>query len=345
MKKGFMKICGLALSLALMTVCASILVGCGHEHTFAAEWKSDSTNHWHAATCEHMEEVSDKAAHTFGGDKCTVCGYTKQHEHTFAAAWSSDETNHWHAATCEHTAEKKDSAAHVFDGTKCTVGDYEKAAKCKCAEPCEVCPECGGCIEADCAEATCIKCGDGLTSHEYFAYQAKLSPGRNPADPSEKWNFTCVDHTQCSDGHKHIRDNTSSGGFVVQSVQGNNGGAITFEIVASKECVATLRIDSAKNATKPYFTDQMMLLINGEIVDAKAGPGERDSAIKSNKEDYGYFIFGCIPLIEGKNTIVIQTVTGDPAVGYNICGIDVMTASDVTLEFTPTTNNLVVCDD
>ena len=37
-----------------------------HKHKFAEEWTKDETNHWHAATCEHTTEVSEKAEHTFG---------------------------------------------------------------------------------------------------------------------------------------------------------------------------------------------------------------------------------------------------------------------------------------
>ena len=64
-----------------------------HTHTYSADWTSDATNHWHAATCEHKTEVSEKAAHTFDkgvvtkeateaeeGEKtytCTVCKYKK----------------------------------------------------------------------------------------------------------------------------------------------------------------------------------------------------------------------------------------------------------------------------
>ena len=88
-----------------------------HEHTFAEEWTSDETNHWHAATCGHTTEVSGKAEHSFGewtvtkeateeaeGSRertCTVCGYKATeaieklaHTHTFASEWTSDETNH-----------------------------------------------------------------------------------------------------------------------------------------------------------------------------------------------------------------------------------------------------------
>lgn len=37
-----------------------------HTHTFDAKWTYDDTYHWHAATCGHETEVSDKAVHTFG---------------------------------------------------------------------------------------------------------------------------------------------------------------------------------------------------------------------------------------------------------------------------------------
>ena len=108
-----------------------------HIHTFSAEWSSNDTHHWHAASCEHTSEVSDKAGHTFGdwitdqeateetaGAKhhvCTVCGKTENaeipklpHTHKFNTEWSSDGTHHWHAASCEHTSEVSDKAGHTF---------------------------------------------------------------------------------------------------------------------------------------------------------------------------------------------------------------------------------------
>lgn len=35
-------------------------------HSFATEWVSDATYHWHVATCEHSAEIGGKAEHTFG---------------------------------------------------------------------------------------------------------------------------------------------------------------------------------------------------------------------------------------------------------------------------------------
>ena len=45
-----------------------------HEHTFSTEWESDENYHWHAATCEHTDEVKDKGAHVWNDGICTVCG-------------------------------------------------------------------------------------------------------------------------------------------------------------------------------------------------------------------------------------------------------------------------------
>ena len=91
-----------------------------HVHTFAEEWTSDETSHWHAATCGHTDVKGSLAAHEFGDDSvCDVCGYDSSvpHEHTFADEWTYDETGHWHAATCGHTDEKGDFAEHVDENS------------------------------------------------------------------------------------------------------------------------------------------------------------------------------------------------------------------------------------
>ncbi len=86
------------LTVVMLATCV-LFVGCrtngGHEHTYDdATWQSDETYHWHAATCEHKEEVKDKAEHSWDdgtvtkqpttsatGVKtytCTVCAKTKE---------------------------------------------------------------------------------------------------------------------------------------------------------------------------------------------------------------------------------------------------------------------------
>ena len=92
----------LALALILI-VCSFVLVSCDeetpaastapHEHTYEDAWSSDADSHWHAALCEHTDEKSGLAAHTWDeGEEtippteyddgvmtytCTVCGKTK----------------------------------------------------------------------------------------------------------------------------------------------------------------------------------------------------------------------------------------------------------------------------
>lgn len=47
-----------------------------HTHTFAGEWSSNETEHYHAATCEHTDERSDVGLHSFDATgHCSVCDY------------------------------------------------------------------------------------------------------------------------------------------------------------------------------------------------------------------------------------------------------------------------------
>ena len=86
----------IGLFTAILFAVSTLMVSCSpevHEHTFAGEWSSDETNHWHSSTCGHEVTVG-KTAHTFGdwittieptctqeGKKtvyCTVCKYEKE---------------------------------------------------------------------------------------------------------------------------------------------------------------------------------------------------------------------------------------------------------------------------
>ena len=85
------------------------------EHTYDAEWSSNSTEHWHAATCDHAELKSGVAKHEDADEdgRCDVCPYEVGHVHTFEENWTSNDTHHWKVATCSHTNEKSELAAHV----------------------------------------------------------------------------------------------------------------------------------------------------------------------------------------------------------------------------------------
>lgn len=73
----FAAICSVMVSLAL-AACGTGSIQ--HTHTFSETLSYDEAHHWYAATCEHADEVKDKAAHIMQGDACTVCAYTKSTE-------------------------------------------------------------------------------------------------------------------------------------------------------------------------------------------------------------------------------------------------------------------------
>jgi len=83
----------IGLFTAILFAVSTLMVSCSpevHEHTFAEEWSSDETDHWHASTCGH-EVTEGKTAHTFGdwtitkaatctdeGSKAGVCKVCKK---------------------------------------------------------------------------------------------------------------------------------------------------------------------------------------------------------------------------------------------------------------------------
>ena len=123
---------------------AAILIGCTqpeppHLHTFSNDWTTDDTAHWHAATCEHSEEVKGEELHKFpeiwtevtvateeadGLEErfCEVCNYRAtqvipqlKHNHDIATTWTTDSTKHWHAASCGREEHNEDAAEHIWN--------------------------------------------------------------------------------------------------------------------------------------------------------------------------------------------------------------------------------------
>ena len=83
MKRKFWAV---ALSLVAVLCLAFALTACGgnktecekNGHSFATEWTSDTTDHWHK--CANCDEISDKAAHVYDNDAdtiCNICGYER----------------------------------------------------------------------------------------------------------------------------------------------------------------------------------------------------------------------------------------------------------------------------
>ncbi len=129
MKKIVCLVLSLVMLLAVMSACKPE----EHVHTFDTMWDMDETDHWHPATCEHTEEVSDKEAHMDedGNDLCDVCGYAMNHDHTHATEWSFNKDEHYHAPTCGCNANdkkyQKDNAPHVDENNDaiCDVCTYD----------------------------------------------------------------------------------------------------------------------------------------------------------------------------------------------------------------------------
>ena len=66
-----------------------------HYHTFSDEWSSDAESHWHAASCEHVEEKSDTASHIDSQNDgvCDVCEYGKITERKIGRLFTNGDVN------------------------------------------------------------------------------------------------------------------------------------------------------------------------------------------------------------------------------------------------------------
>ncbi len=122
MKSKFLK------SVCLVWAAAFTLASCGgldggsdeHTHTFASEWSTSATHHWHAATCEHGENKDANGEHVDADEdgKCDTCAYEVGHTHTFKDEWvDTDPEYHWKEATCTHTSEQGEKALHADEDT------------------------------------------------------------------------------------------------------------------------------------------------------------------------------------------------------------------------------------
>ena len=54
----------------ILVLClCGLLSSCDHEHTYSDNWSYDDNNHWHKATCEHLEEKVDFDVHEWVKDE------------------------------------------------------------------------------------------------------------------------------------------------------------------------------------------------------------------------------------------------------------------------------------
>lgn len=291
------KLCTAVLCFVLSAGCLSF-AACNpeeppaHTHTFESGWTYDADSHWHKATCEHATEVSGKAAHTFSGNECTVCHYTKPQE---------------------------------VD---------PNAAKCDIK-----CPVCGRCIDVDCT-LDAVKCGDGLTSHKLEAEESIYGESPTMGEEGNRWRPALT----------KIRkpENRNECFFVASGIMGNAGASLTFKFTVSKATTATLRIRCCKNRVRNVYTESMLTMVNGEMIERDAMNAlpltdnpytEEPNDALDRKDDFAFINLGCISLNEGENTIVLTVATADSEKGYHHDFIELLTDSSTVIKWKPTDNS------
>lgn len=111
------------------TVCDRILKPKGaHVHSFAEDWSTDETGHWHA--CGDCDEKDSAAPHIFDDPcdaDCATCGMIRVPDHAPGKDQSSDSTGHWY--TCADCGEKVGFASHT-PGPEATVTSAQTCTVC-----------------------------------------------------------------------------------------------------------------------------------------------------------------------------------------------------------------------
>ena len=141
MKKKFLVLLSVA---AFIAASMTFAVGCGgkpeHTHTWATEWTSDGTNHWHACTGEGCDAKSDEAACSGGTATCVdkaTC------EHCGGKHGEVDLTNH-----------TKTTFTYESDGD----GTHTKKHEC-CGTVADAAAACSGGTATCTTKAVCEHCG------------------------------------------------------------------------------------------------------------------------------------------------------------------------------------------
>ena len=170
----------------------------------------------------------------------------------------------------------------------------------------EKCPICGGCLDLECDDEACsVKCGEGLTSHEFEAEDGLIVTGK-----------------------ERPQIYTTNGITYIGELNNNLGGGVTFTIKSAADTTASLVVRINKRVVETIYTNNVYVSVNGSAFTSQA-------VVKSNGLDgetwttFSDVNLGCINLVEGENTIsLIQQGTGNTS-GYNLDKIKLLTDTDL----------------
>ena len=182
--------CAIALPIAL------------HNHEYSDKWTFDTESHWHEASCNHEDERSDVAPHTYTNScdaDCNVCGKTRSITHTYDNACDT---------TCNVCEKTRDEVHHVFFNvcdTDCNIcGAIREVGAHVYDDTCDtVCNACGAEREIthtfdDACDTTCNVCDyERKTEHVYM-------PGYG--DATHHW-YQCIGCGHILNENLHTYDN------------------------------------------------------------------------------------------------------------------------------------------
>lgn len=176
-----------------------------------------------------------------------------------------------------------------------------------------VCPDCGGCLDADCGDEACAeKCGDDKSATYVFeAEDATFGAGTG--------------------GTPRVESN----GDFVGNFSENAGATITFAFNAESAGKGTLIVGASYRNVERAFTDGFNVYVNdpektSPMSSPAAVPGSRSVGGDWNIWDQSArVILGCIDIAEGENTVVLEVKSDNTNTAFNLDYIRI--ATDVAL--------------
>ena len=97
-RKMFVLMCCVATLLCICGIAACDLgedenLSNTHIHTYSTQWSYDEEYHWHKATCEHINEISERAKHSFVNGVCSICKYAQTITTTYTVIFDANDGN------------------------------------------------------------------------------------------------------------------------------------------------------------------------------------------------------------------------------------------------------------